>query len=308
MLVPLCVLSLMIRANAFSSAVHRGFRSMSSLSLRMQEYTQSDKVITAAAFKAISHLDYAGDLLVVPFYKSTEKDDSANAAILKGAIPSGLSESIKNILREVIDEHTFKADVAAKQLVRLTSGSGVKYVALLGLGPNPKKDGSPDLEVASALRIGKALGFYCKDTNAVSAGIVLPAGTNNAGVAQLILGFQDSLYTDNRYKKVPDEGFKPLKINSVTLLGASDKVAADISVNHGLTSAISEGVSFARDLVNAPANSKTPLVIAGLARGMAVQHNMKCVVLEYVECSGLGMGAYLGVQQGDFYICITICI
>jgi leucyl aminopeptidase len=135
----------------------------------------------------------------------------------------------------------------------------------------------------------------------VTAAVVLPTGTNNAGVTQLILGFHDSLYQDNRYRKVPEEGFKTSKISAVTLLGCNDQVANSVSVTLALTSMITEGVNFARDLVNAPPNSKTPLVIADLAKKMASDHKMKCVVLGEDECKKRGMGAYLGVQQGSMF-------
>lgn len=263
-------------------------------------YKSSDKV-NSVVFKSSTSHGFNGDILVIPFYKSSDKDEKLGIAFLKESIPSGLSETIKTALADLFDENVFKADVASKQLIRLGSSTDLKYIAVVGLGPNPKKGEGNDLEIASALRLGKALAAYCKEINAVNAGVVLPTGTNNAGVTQLILGFHDALYTDNRYKKAPEDGFKPLKTSTVTLLGASEKVTSDITVTSALTTMISDGVSFARDLVNAPPNSKTPLVIADLAKKMATEHKLKCTVLGEKECKERGMGAYLGVQQGSMF-------
>lgn len=276
-------------------------RILGTRSLRMTQtapFKASDKV-SSAAFKASVGFEYSGDLLVVPFYKSGEKSDKANTDFLKKAIPQELPDPVKTMLAEILEEGVFQADAASKQLIRV-SLPGLRYIVLLGLGPNPKQE-SKDLEVASALRIGKALGACCKDINAVSAGVVLPNGTSNAGITQLILGFHDALYQDNRYKKVPEEGFKPLKIESVTLIGCSEQVASSIGLTYRLTSMISDGVAFAKDLVNAPPNSKTPVEIADLARKISAEHNLKCVVLGEEECKERGMGGYLGVQQGSMY-------
>lgn len=257
----------------------------------------SDRV--SAVFKASTGFGFSGDLLLIPFYKSGEKSEKANSDSLKRSIPQELPEAVRAVLGEVLDEGVFQAEVASRQLIRV-SIPGLKYIALLGLGPNPKQE-SKDLEVASALRIGRALGACCKDTHVVSAGVVLPTGTNNAGVTQLILGFQDALYQDNRYKKVPEDGFKPLKTETVTLVGCSEQVASSVGLTFRLTSMISEGVAFAKDLVNAPPNSKTPVEIADLARKMSAEHGLKCTILGEEECQKRGMGAYLGVQQGSMY-------
>lgn len=53
----------------------------------------------------------------------------------------------------------------------------------------------------------------------------------------------------NRYRKVPEGGFKPNLLSGVTLLGCSTSVASDIAVNSKLTEMIASGVDFARDLV-----------------------------------------------------------
>ena len=307
MISSLWLASCLVMLNLFNvrGLLNVGRVARNSFSLRMSSgaYQASGKV-TSIAFDALQSTDYKGDLLLLPFYESPEKTDDLKISFLKDSIPSQLSDPIKAMLLSFFEEGSFKGEVASKQILRLggsSSSEGVKYVAVLGLGVNPKKEDSNDLEISSALRIGKNLGNTCKDLHIQSAGVVLPLNTNNAGVTQLILGFHESLYQDNRYKKVPEGGFKPVKVSKVTLLSCSSNVASSISLTSSLTSMISEGVSFAKDLVNAPPNSKTPLVIADLAKKMASEHNMKCVVLGEEECKARNMGAYLGVQQGSMF-------
>merc|ERR1711871_666497 len=72
-----------------------------------------------------------------------------------------------------------------------------------------------------------------------------------------------------------------------------------MGITSSLTKMIASGVQQTKDLVGAPSNSKTPLVIANLAKKMATEHGMECKVLGEKECKALNMGGYLGVQQGS---------
>jgi len=256
-------------------------------------YKDSDRItINAVASTALTH---SGDVLVIPFY-SVKKDDS-----LKSKIPTGLSKELKLLVEEVLDEGIFKADVNQKQVLRISSSSSLKYVALVGLGSDPKKGESIDIEVASANRLGKSVATIAKDVKATNIGITMPSGSANAGISQFFLGLHDGLYNDNRFKKAPEEGFKPLSLSTITLLGCNEKVVNDISVTYKLTDMIANGVNFARDLVAAPPNTKTPVAIADLARKIASDTKLQCTILGKDECEARKMGGYLGVQSGSMY-------
>lgn len=272
-------------------------------------YTESEKL--QLKLTAADKVSFTGDLLIVPFYKPTipkkegeekkEKDAAAIeiATLLKGTIDDGLSASVKELIGEILDEHSFKADISSKQVVRL-GRDGVKYVALVGLGPKPSTE-TNDMEVMSANRLGKLVSNIAKDVKAESVGVTMMEGVNNAGLSQFILGVHDAAYKDNRYRKVPEGGFPPNKFKELALLGCSEAVVRDIDLTYKLTEMIASGVKFAKDLVGAPSNSKTPTVIAELAREMAEEHNLECKVLGAEECEALNMGGYLGVQQGSMF-------
>jgi len=281
--------------------------SASSFQNGLAAYTLSDRLGDLAVVGS-SSMAFKGDVLFVPFYKPAvadkdKSDDKALAAALRALIPADLSPELKSMIGEILDEGVFKADVMTKQVSRVFSpSSSVKHIALVGLGPNPKKDVvGGDMEVASAARLGRSVATITKEIKAASAGVAMPSGIANAGITQFLLGVSDAAYNDNRYRKVPEGGFKPHTLSSIAILGCSEAIAKDVPVTAKLTDMIASGVDFAKDLVGAPPNSKTPVVIADLARKMAKEHNLEVKVLGQAECEALGMGAYLGVQQGSKY-------
>lgn len=246
-----------------------------------------------------SSFDFDGDVLIVPLYKPSTKDKDVFSNDLKSSIPNSLSNTARKIISDIIDEGAFKADECSKFVARVYDSSlSFKYVALVGLGADPKKE-KGDMEIASALRIGRLVSNIAKDINSNTAGIVMPEGFSNSGFTQFYLGLSDAAYQDNRFKKVPEEGFKPFPLSAVTLLGLSDTASKTVALNSKLTQMIASGVDFAKDLVAAPPNYKTPSAIADIARELSRECNLECKILGREECERLGMGGYLGVQQGS---------
>lgn len=133
-------------------------------------YLDSDRL--ALSVTASAELSFKGDLLVIPFYKpkvdkADSNDDKVLLAELKKSIPSGLAGEIQTLVADLLEEGIFKGDVLSRQVVRLSSsGSAIKYVALVGLGANPKKGEATDLEISSASRLGKTVALIAKDVKA----------------------------------------------------------------------------------------------------------------------------------------------
>eukprot|EP01038_Epipyxis_sp_PR26KG_P004922 gene4922-6888_t len=287
-------------------------RSTSSIWKRSQKYFATvqthpykETLPSKIDLNALEKLTFAGDILVIPFYKPTSvassKNDSLIAEALKNVIPPSLDANTKNIVEDILNEYTFKGDVASKQVIRMYSKEfPVKYIALVGLGPSPTNE-DKDLDVKSAARLGKLVSTIAKELKIQSAGVVVPPGFSNSGLTQFLLGIYDNLYVDNRYKKVPEEGFPALKFNALTLLGCSEVITRDALLTQKLTEMISSGVNFAKDLVAAPPNSKNPLVIADLATQLAADYKLSVKILGEQECKDLKMGGYLGVQQGSMF-------
>lgn len=244
--------------------------------------------------------DFFGELLVVPFYKpKVEKgDEAALIRELKARIPEGINEEIKAAVDDLITSGLFKGD-GSKQTRVYTSSASVS-VALVGLGPDPKET-ADEMEVATASKLGKSVATLAQETKAERIGLVLPTGMESAAATQFFLGMHDGSYVDNRFRKVPEGGTAPHLKYSLSLLGCSESVAKEIKHIHKYSNMIGEGVDLARDLVGAPPNSVDPIIIANVAKEIANEHNLKCTILGEKECKELGMGSYLGVQQGSKY-------
>ena len=245
-----------------------------------------------------------GDVLIVPFYKpKVEKKDLDIA--LKNAIPKSLDSTISSIISDIIDEGNFKADAMSKFTTRLSSSNGVKYLSIVGLGAEPKNDAStlpPGIEVTTALKFGKSVASITKELRSKSANIVAPSNLNNAGLSQFLIGYYEGVYLDRRYKSTsPEEKEKLYTNTSISIIGGNEALVKDIALTHKLTKMIVSGVDFAKDLVNAPPCSKTPLLLAQEAQTIAKESNLQCQILGEKECLELGMGGYLGVQKGSMF-------
>ena len=62
---------------------------------------------------------------------------------------------------------------------------------------------------------------------------------------------------------------------------------------------LAEAQNFTRDLVNEPANTMTPAILAECARAMADEFGLECEILDQDRMKQLGMGSLLGVAQGS---------
>lgn len=257
--------------------------------------------------------NFVGDLLVIPFYKPVgvergQSADAVQAAALVQHVPPEVDEHLRKIITDVLHDGVFKADVSSKQLIRLHGARGTsKYVALVGLGPDPKKGKAGEMDVKSASRLGKSVASLAKEVKASSVGVIMPPSVDNAGVSPLLVAIQDALYVDERFKKVPEDGFPALHWKTLTLLGCSKSVSENIALTGRLASMIASGVQLTKDLVGTPLSflfvycfapklyvmiclsctgappcSKTPVAIAELARAMAAEHNLECKILGQV--------------------------
>ena len=62
---------------------------------------------------------------------------------------------------------------------------------------------------------------------------------------------------------------------------------------------MAEAVTYARDLVNEPANVMTPSALADAAKIVCDKYNIKYTVLNRDDCAALGMNSYLSVAKGS---------
>jgi len=100
------------------------------------------------------------------------------------------------------------------------------------------------------------------------------------------------------YRHTKPSAGTPSKLARATLLcTAADAAAVARGLQRG--AAIVEGVTFARELANRPANHCTPTQLASHAEELAREAKLKVEVLGRKEIEKLGMGSFLAVAQGS---------
>lgn len=201
---------------------------------------------------------------------------------------AALDKKLDGALKELIEDEEFKGKPNSTAFTRLSSGTSIRKVMLVGLG---KADA---FNAESLRRAAASAGKLAKKQKCKSLGISLPVCHDDAAqTAQAIAeGIQLALYQDTRFKSEPEE--KETQVESVDLIGLSGQEAAVTLANQ-----IASGVMLARQLVAAPANEVTPITMAEVAQEIASEHNLEIEILEQEECEKLGMGAFLGVAKAS---------
>jgi leucyl aminopeptidase len=224
-------------------------------------------------------LELSGDTLAIGLFE--------DAVELTGELAK-LDEQFGGVLKELIAEEEFTAKAYSTIFTRVSAGSPIRKIILIGLG-------KPDaLKLETLRRAAAAVARVAKKQKSKNLGLSLPLWDNKpTETAQAIAeGIQLALYQDIRFKSEPED--KGGKIETVDLLGLGGQEAAITRANQ-----IVSGVNLARELVAAPANEVTPITLAETAQAIATEHGIEIQILEREDCEKLGMGAFLGVAQAS---------
>ena len=231
-------------------------------------------------FRAIDTpaLDWSGDAIAIGFFEE--------AVELTGDLAE-LDKQLGGTLKELIEENDFKGKAGSSVAARVGGGSAIRKAIAVGLG---KEDA---LTLDSIRQAAGAAAKTAKTQKCKTLGISLPVFNDTATTAQAIVeGVQLTLHKDTRFKSESEES--NVEVGQVDLLGVAGEEAA---IAKGQK--ISEGVKFARELVNAPANTCNPISMAEMAQEMASEYGFEIEILEKAKCEELGMGAFLGVAQAS---------
>ncbi len=223
-------------------------------------------------------LDWTGDLLAV--------------GVLEGETKSGdlakLDEKLAATISELIADEEFEGKAGTTAISRVGGKNPVRKIALIGLGK--AEDLKLDSWRSAAAEIARLA------TKEKTLGISLPNSSELAqDIAQSITeAIILALHQDNRFKSEPED--KKPKLETIELIGLTgqDRAIANAQI-------IADGVIFARELVNAPANEVTPVTMAQKAQQLAKEYGLEIKILEQADCEKFeqGMGAYLGVGQAS---------
>jgi len=170
-----------------------------------------------------------------------------------------------------------------------------KRVLVVGLGP--RADCTAEVvrrAAAAAARRGRDLGaasllIPVLGTRAPGLGIAQRAQATGEGV---LLG----LYRFDRYKEKRNGD---RAISTVTLLVPTARDRAPAQEGCRRAELAAEATTFARDLINEPANAVTASALAESAKEIAREAGLRIRVLDRAACEKMGMGAFLGVNSGS---------
>ncbi|ACK70215.1 Leucyl aminopeptidase [Gloeothece citriformis PCC 7424] len=199
-----------------------------------------------------------------------------------------LNERLGGTLQELITEEEFEAKTGTSAVTRLGKDSPIRKLILVGLG-KPE-----DFKLHSLRNAAANIARSAKKLKIKTLGISLPVFNNapTLTTGAIVEGVLLALHTDLRFKSEPED--KGAKLETVDLLGLAGQETA---INQAQI--ICDGVILARELVNGPANSVTPITMAQTAETLASDYGLTLTILEQEDCEKLGMGAYLGVAKAS---------
>jgi leucyl aminopeptidase len=201
-----------------------------------------------------------------------------------------LAETGDLVVRAAAAER-FKGKIASTLDIVAPAGLEVSRLVMVGVGK------VRDLKARDFARLGGvAMGRVPKSAEEATIIADLPGGTPKPdSLAELALGMRLRAYSFDRYKTKRKEGEEKPSAVDVTIAVAN---MAPVRKAYAAREAVANGVDFARDLVNEPANVLFPEEFADRALtlkklGVAVE------VLDVAAMQKLGMNALLGVARGS---------
>ncbi len=224
-------------------------------------------------------LDWTGAILAVGILEGETE--------LSGDLAK-LDQKLAGAISELIADEEFEGKSGSTAVSRLGGKNPIRKIVLVGLGK------AEDLSVDSWRNAAAEIARVAKKDP--SLGINIPSGLESpTEVAQAITeAIILALHEDNRFKSEPES--KEPKLETIELIGLAGQ---DQAIAKGTT--IAEGVIFARELVNAPANEVTPVTMAETAQQLAQDYGLEIKILEESDCATFeqGMGAYIGVGKAS---------
>lgn len=175
----------------------------------------------------------------------------------------------------------FKAKRGELAMLPSTARISARAVAIVGLGNEPRID-------TSILRRTAATAARKLAHHSSVATTLHDALGGDAAACAVGEGFLLGSYRYSGHKS----SSRTSQLEQVQLVGASNDAVARGRV-------LGDATRLARDLVNEPAATMTPEILARKAREVADVHGLECTVFEEKELRERGFGGILGVARGS---------
>jgi leucyl aminopeptidase len=206
-------------------------------------------------------------------------------------LPTLLTELLQeNNIPEAALKEDFKAEPKEVQTLYLNHNKRLTKVFLLGLDPS--------LEFAKATQAFRTFIFKHRKKLPAELHVLLSHFEQEsllveAAISGILLG----RYEIGRFKTQADEKPPFCQADASTHLLVEDVEQATKALHRGMI--CSETQLEIIDLVNAPANKKTPRVLADWALASAQKYDYKVKVIEKADLEKMGMHALLAVNRGS---------
>ena len=201
---------------------------------------------------------------------------------------------VGGVLRRAAGEERFRAKLAQTLVVHVRDVRAQR-IALVGLGAGGDPAGQA-LRVAAgcAARIAAGVGA----ARVVFAWSSADAGGGAARACEIAA--EGALLGGYRFDKyLTDERNRPAATSAFILRPPSDVAPQDADRAFARARSTARAAARARDLVNEPAGTLTPIALAETASAWAREAGLAVEVFDRAGCAALGMGLYLAVAQGS---------
>jgi len=216
---------------------------------------------------------------------------------LKSEQLSELDQQVAGALNRAIRSKDFTGAKGEFLLLHGGAETVAERVLLVGLGKEA------DFSLRALRQITSSTTQYLAKKQLDSFLLAFPQiSLKKADLAERVQAITEGLLlADYRYDSYlpKDRPGQSITLDRVALLIASTDNLSIAKNAVTAAEAITSGVCFARDLVNAPGNLKSPEYLAMQAVAMSEQSGIKAKLLDRRELQRQGFGAMLGVAQGS---------
>jgi leucyl aminopeptidase len=199
---------------------------------------------------------------------------------------------LHGLLTRILEDERFEGRLAETTHHHTGGLLRAKRVVVVGMGARGEAKAEA-VRRAAAVAVRRA-----RDLGARSVAIGLIGGRLPARVRAQALGEGAllGLYSFDRYRaRKPEE--RRVETLTIAVPDPGDQAAAREGVR--LAELAAEATGFARDLINEPANHVTATALAEAAESIGRAGGLRAQIYDRAACAEMGMGAFLGVNQGS---------
>ncbi len=217
-------------------------------------------------------------LLAVPMFTDAEPGPGADL----------VDRALGGRLRAYVEEAGFKGKPDETLVVPIPGRSATSVAVLVGLG---------DRGEVSTDRLRRAAAGVARRATRVSSVVstLLAAAPDVEGRRAAQAAAEGFILGSYRFLEYKSDG-DPSKLSRVTFAGGT---GPDTKVGLDRGAAVATAVSWARDMVNAPAGAKSPAEFAAAARRLLTGRGVSVTVMTEAQLRAQKMGGVLGVGQGS---------